>query len=69
MPASTPPQRKRAAHLAPRPSDGSDVQVLVFSKLLTPAQVEPICTLREAAVDKVFQGVTTVSEMVRETGI
>jgi general secretion pathway protein E len=46
MPASPPPsQRKRglAAPGAVRPSDGTDVlQVLVFSKLLSPDQVEPI---------------------------
>src|SRR5438067_858486 len=44
MPESTPPsQRKRPPQAANRPSDGTDVlQVLVFSKLLTPDQVEPI---------------------------
>ena len=63
MPASTPSQRKRAAHGAPRPSDGTDVlQVLVFSKLLTPAQVEPI--KRTAKVTS-----TSVEEAIVELGL
>jgi general secretion pathway protein E len=41
--SSLPSQRKRQSHGAARPSDGTDVlQILVFLKLLTPEQVDPI---------------------------
>ena len=36
--------------------------------LFAAARAEGMRTLREAAIDKVFQGITTVSEMVRVTG-
>ena len=36
--------------------------------LFEAARAEGMRTLREAAIDKVLQGVTTVSEMVRVTG-
>ncbi len=36
--------------------------------LFEAARVEGMRTLREAAIEKVLQGVTTVSEMVRVTG-
>ena len=36
--------------------------------LLDAARTEGLRTLREAAIDKVLEGVTTVSEMVRVTG-
>src|SRR5580765_699382 len=44
MPASVPPsQRKRPIAPGGRPSDGTDtLQVLVFQKVITPEQVEPI---------------------------
>src|SRR5205809_932057 len=64
MPASTPPsQRKRPPQGANRPSDGTDVlQVLVFSKLLTPDQVEPI---RRTAKTKS----TSVEEAIVDLGL
>src|SRR5947207_15243814 len=64
MPASTPPsQRKRPPQAANRPSDGTDVlQVLVFSKLLTPDQVEPI---RRTAKTKS----TSVEEAIVDLGL
>jgi general secretion pathway protein E len=64
MPASTPPsQRKRLPQGAARPSDGTDVlQVLVFSKLLTPDQVEPI---RRTAKTKA----TSVEEAIVDLGL
>src|SRR5438067_10601675 len=64
MPESTPPsQRKRPPQAANRPSDGTDVlQVLVFSKLLTPDQVEPI---RRTAKTKS----TSVEEAIVDLGL
>ena len=64
MPASTPPsQRKRPPLGTNRPSDGTDVlQVLVFSKLLTPDQVEPI---RRTAKTKS----TSVEEAIVDLGL
>jgi type II secretory ATPase GspE/PulE/Tfp pilus assembly ATPase PilB-like protein len=38
------------------------------ARLLTAARQEGMRTLREAAIAKVFEGITTVSEMVRVTG-
>jgi general secretion pathway protein E len=38
------------------------------TKLFETARASGMRTLREAAIEKVFQGVTTVSEMVRVTG-
>jgi hypothetical protein len=66
MPASTPSRRKRAAHLAPRPSDGTDVlQVLVFSKLLTPPQVEPIRRVTGLNVERVVATRSDVDSLSR----
>src|SRR5262249_18162587 len=43
MSAPTSSQRKRPAGHAPRQSDGTDIlQVLVFLKLITPEQIEPV---------------------------
>jgi len=63
MPASTPPSQRKRFPGPVRPSDGTDVlQVLVFSKLLTPDQVEPI---RRMAKTKT----TSVEEAIVELGL